>query len=424
MLAVVYFTLAIFRYPAVYANIGLDPEQKRVLDSGIPFFNIKGAAPCTASSAGGIAANIDVDKEFSLGVDVPGERPVRRSNLIRALMRDFDLTAEQAAGPVGNFMVESGGPHLPPDINEGRSGTGGEPPRFSGGYGWAQWTGGRQRAFIDFAIEGGYMGSKNERATDAANYAYLKKELVESEKTTIPALKQQSSPEDAAVSFEATFERAGVPALEKRKEGARTAFNEFSGGDTSSNAGSGGSSNNCKTGEPGATIVGDYAFPLLINSPDGINNPGMFKNNTADRGGHPYIAFDILADPGVPVAAFVGGVVISISKDKCPGRLISIYNQESDMTISYLHLSFNGHVKLGDTVRAGDKIGVVGSNAEGCGISHLHIDATKGRGRPSCKRESCPPENASKFVDIGPQLFETFNSIGGTAPGAGVQSDE
>lgn len=387
-------------HPADYTALAKDVANS--ISSGLESADAQPTlcSPCSATGEQG-PANLTVGKDFSLGTD--GKE--RRVNLMKALIADFGLTPEQAAGPVGNFMEESGGHHVPPNINEGT--TTPAPPRFKGGYGWAQWTGGRQRNFINFAIEAGYMASESELATDAANYAFLKKELAESELTTLPKLKQQTTPEDAAVSFEATFERAGVPRIEDRKKAARKVFEEFSGGGVTT-GGSGSAS--CPPGGS-AAIVGQHAFPLIIGSKDGVNNPGMFSNGTADRGGHPYIAFDILADPGTPVAAFLSGTVISVTKDKCPGRMISIYNEESDLTISYLHLSFSNHVGMGDVVSVGQQIAVVGTDDEGCGIAHLHIDAVTGKPRPGCARENCPPDRRSRFVDIGPQLYETFQVI-------------
>lgn len=186
---------------------------------------------CGEASSG--PANLTVGKNFSLGPNDEAHGKERRVNLIKALMADFGLTAAQGAGVVGNFMAESGGPWLPPDVNEGK---GPGPPAFHGGYGWAQWTGGRQINFIAFAIAPtqGYMASANEHANDAANYAYLKAELADSQKVTITELKKQSTPEDAAVSFEHTFERAGKPVLEKRKAFAKQAFDEYNGGGSTS----------------------------------------------------------------------------------------------------------------------------------------------------------------------------------------------
>ncbi len=137
----------------------------------------------------------------------------------------------------------------------------------------------------------------------------------------------------------------------------------------------------------------------------------MFKNGTASKGGHPYTAFDILANPGTPVIAFLGGVVKNPTQDRCPGRMISVYNKEANITISYLHLSFGNHAAKDDVVAVGQSIGVVGPAGNGCGTAHLHIDASQGDGRPGCSRLDCPPANASKFIDIGPQLLETYQAL-------------
>ncbi len=159
-----------------------------------------------------------------------------------------------------------------------------------------------------------------------------------------------------------------------------------------------------------ATIVGEYAFPLLTTK-SGIGNPGMFHDGTASQGGHPYIAYDILTAQGTPVASFLSGVVKKVGTDKCGGTSIGIYNEPSDLIISYLHLGPENHVSVGDTIKVGQQVALVGSAANGCGTIHLHIDAAKGQVRPACKREDCPVENQALFVDIGPKLYETFQAL-------------
>ncbi len=111
------------------------------------------------------------------------------------------------------------------------------------------------------------------------------------------------------------------------------------------------------------------------------------------------------------MVAFMSGTVTTVTTDKCPGRMISIYNQEADLTISYLHMSMSGNAGLGETVTVGQRVGTVGTTAEGCTVPHLHIDAANGNSRPGCTREDCPAENAAQFVDIGPQLFTTFEAL-------------
>lgn len=371
-----------------------------------------GACVCSASSllGSGGSGSADVPKDFTLGPLENGE--LRRVNLIKALMADFGLTAEQASGPVGNFMAESGGTHLPPDINENQ--TKSAPPKMgNAGYGWAQWSFTRHSQFINYAIENGYMQSTAVPATDAANYAFFKYELNNGYKVTIEELKKQSTPEDAAVSFEATYEKAGVVNAPLRSSNARQAFEEYqkSGGSAATPSGSCGS-----TGT--AAIIGDDAFPLIttktvLNGPQG-NAKYLFSKPGETAGGHDYSphAHDIYAPPGTPIAAFAGGTVTRLSKDKCPGRSISIWNEEADTVVWYAHLDFEGVlVKEGDKVVPGQQIGVSGTAAHGCGTPHLHIDASRGKERGSCKRGSCPAEVREKFVKIGDKLYELYQLL-------------
>lgn len=377
----------------------------------IAILNCTGENECdVAPGVGGGGSEVGTD--FSLGTD-----PVqRRIGLMQALIDDYDLTPEQAAGILGNFMEESGGQHIPPDVNQG--GPQG-PPRVNldspgatinnDGYGWAQWSFGRKVAFIQFAIDNGFIASENVNATDAANYAYLRHEFDNtSEGGVIPALRQETTPEAAALTFQRIFERAGSVRPGDRTASARQAYNEYRG--QSGSGAATGVGGDCPAGG-GAAVVGDFAFPLVPNK-GVVGNPEMFNNSTADRGGHPYIAYDILANAGVQVVAAMSGVVTSVTSDRCPGRMISIYNQESDMTLSYLHLAFSNHVALGQTVAAGDPVGIVGpASPNGCGTAHLHIDGANGENRPSCSRLNCPAANQAYFVDLGPQLFDTFQAL-------------
>ncbi len=164
--------------------------------------------------------------------------------------------------------------------------------------------------------------------------------------------------------------------------------------------------------------AGGFVFPLKTTKADmTAQNGGQFKDGKMSQGGHPYAAHDIMANPDTPVVASLGGTVSHIGEDKCPGRLVSVYNAENDVTISYLHMNMNTMVSEGQTVQAGEQIGVVGPPGAGCGVAHLHIDAAAGPKRPGCKRENCPPENAAVFragsdkIQLPQKLFETYNTL-------------
>lgn len=370
------------------------------------------AQVCVSSGASPSNNGGEVAKDFSLGSGTP-ERPV---NLAKNLMSDYGLTVEQAVGIVGNFMHESGGEDLPPDMNQGMT-RGAPHPSFAGGkaYGWAQWDGPRKKAFVKYGADNGYTDSMSSPATDASNYAYLKYELDNTETSTMPAVKNAESVQAAVIAFEANFERAGKPAIAVRTALANKLLGWYN-GDGGGSGGGGSGSVTCDTGGGGtqAGSFGNTAFPLAGNK-SVVNNPGMFKDGTTDQGGHPYTSYDILADTGVKVNAFIDGTVTHISNDRCPGRLISIYNKEHNVVTSYLHLSMNtsSHVKKGDKVKAGDKVGVVGTTREGCTVPHLHIDVVKGDRRVGCSRLNCPAKNQALFVDIGPDLFKTFEALPG-----------
>lgn len=386
-------------------------------ESDITFY---GRDPVACSAGGGTSggvggpANITVDQGFSLGTE-PMER---RVNLAKALMRDYQLSAAQAAGIIGNFMQESGGAHLPPNVNQGD--TQGAPPQFSGGYGWAQWTGPRQEAFINFAVSNGYMASDGVEATDAANYAWLKEELNTTYQSTITELKKLQTPGDAAFSFHKTFEKSADSRsqIAEREASAVQVFNEIIGGGGTGAAPVGvappGASGSCGSViGGGAAIVGEYAFPLkTTRAKIDQDNGSLFANGTVKTGEHPYTAYDIFADQGTPILAFFGGTVERIGSDKCGGDTVGIYNAQSDLIASHLHMG-SVEVQVGQTVQAGQQVGTVGTSAgDTCGTPpHLHIDVANGNSRPGCKREDCPPENAAQFVDVGPQLFETYEAL-------------
>src|SRR4030095_4363376 len=189
------------------------------------------------------------------------------------------------------------------------------------------------------------------------------------------------TPETPAASFHSTFEKSGDNASQigERGTSARKAYNEFTGGaDDKKGGASAPPTGGCPGGGQGVVLNG-YAFPLKTTKSK-IHNASIFRNGTTDTAAHPYTAYDIYVDTGTPVVAFLGGKVTHLGEDRCPGRLISVYNQEHNLTVSYLHLSFNNHVALGTVVQPGDQIGVVGTLQNACNtVTHLHIDAVRDR---------------------------------------------
>jgi hypothetical protein len=134
------------------------------------------------------------------------------------LIRDFPITPEDAAAILGNLGHESAGLTTLQEIKPTVAGS-------RGGYGWAQWTGPRRRAFEAYCKRTG----KNP-ASDDANYAYLFVELkgIEgSEKAAIGKLTKAVGLDAKVEAFEKAFLRAGVKHYPSRKQWAAIALDSW-----------------------------------------------------------------------------------------------------------------------------------------------------------------------------------------------------
>lgn len=89
-----------------------------------------------------------------------------------------------------------------------------------------------------------------------------------------------------------------------------------------------------------------------------------------------HTGIDIAAEAGADVLAVAGGTVSKIRNDRFLGRTIEITHDGGIISV-YSNLSSDGMtVSVGDTVKAGDKIGVIGdtSMTELADESHLHFE--------------------------------------------------
>jgi len=123
------------------------------------------------------------------------------------LMRDYGLSSHQAAGIVGNLHHESGGFRQMQEQGQ-RSGR--------GGLGIAQWTGPRRREFESLAAQRGLSTSSYE-----GNYAMLRHDLDGKYKNSIAAIRRTGDVQSSTSSFMNTFERPGVPHLDRRLSAAQ-----------------------------------------------------------------------------------------------------------------------------------------------------------------------------------------------------------
>ena len=95
-----------------------------------------------------------------------------------------------------------------------------------GGWGWAQWTGPRRRAFESYAKR-----NKLDLKADATNYKFLWVELHGDEAKAIDALRAAVTLEDKVVAFEKAFLRAGVKHYPSRQRWAQIALDVYENAD-------------------------------------------------------------------------------------------------------------------------------------------------------------------------------------------------
>lgn len=140
----------------------------------------------------------------SSGASPAGFDPIAR-RLVSDLQQDFGLTREQAAGIAGPLAMESAGfgtlQEVRPLI-----------PGSRGGFGYAQWTGPRRRAFESWSRQKGLDPTSYE-----ANYGFLRHELQNTgEGRVLQSIRGISDSQSAAQAFTNQFLRPGIPNMPAR----------------------------------------------------------------------------------------------------------------------------------------------------------------------------------------------------------------
>lgn len=131
------------------------------------------------------------------------------------LMRDFPIGAEDAAAILGNIGHECQGFRTLQEIKPVVAGS-------AGGYGWAQWTGPRRRAYEAFC-----KTLSVDPASDKANYGFLLEELLGSYKAAIAAVKAAKDLRAKVVAFESHYLWAGVKSYDDRLAWAQKALTAY-----------------------------------------------------------------------------------------------------------------------------------------------------------------------------------------------------
>jgi murein DD-endopeptidase MepM/ murein hydrolase activator NlpD len=115
---------------------------------------------------------------------------------------------------------------------------------------------------------------------------------------------------------------------------------------------------------PGVTFAAPLPFEhTLVTS--GWGQPRPARDGTHE-------GLDMPAPRGTPVLAVADGTVAQISTGEFAGLFVAL-KHAAGWTTRYLHLD-QAFVRLGETVRAGQRIGAVGTSGTKASAPHLHFD--------------------------------------------------
>jgi hypothetical protein len=118
-----------------------------------------------------------------------------------------------------------------------------------------------------------------------------------------------------------------------------------------------------------------------------------------------HTGLDFQADPGTPILAAAGGVVVSQEFHPAYGNMVEI-DHGNDLVTRYAHAS-RVYVKKGDLIRRGQKIAEVGTTGRSTG-PHLHFEVLV----------QGVPQDPQKFLTAGQNRpTEQMAAAGSAAPG-------
>lgn len=140
-------------------------------------------------------------------------------------------------------------------------------------------------------------------------------------------------------------------------------------------------------GSAGTVSLRGHRYPVL--APHGFRGAvGEFR--AARNGGRWHHGFDVVARCGAPLVAVRGGTVIFERYDGAlDGHYLIIRGRRESQAYRYSHLPQESALDVGDRVRTGDPVGVVGRSGNAASVGcHLHFEI---------KREG-------RWVDPEPQL--------------------
>jgi murein DD-endopeptidase MepM/ murein hydrolase activator NlpD len=112
-----------------------------------------------------------------------------------------------------------------------------------------------------------------------------------------------------------------------------------------------------------------YAFPILGAHEFGLS-AGRFG---AARSGHTHQGQDVMAACGTPLVAARGGIVQYAEYEANAGNYVVMDGKGSSNDFMYAHLAEPSPLQVGETVRTGQPIGIVGDTGD-ASACHLHFE--------------------------------------------------
>jgi murein DD-endopeptidase MepM/ murein hydrolase activator NlpD len=97
------------------------------------------------------------------------------------------------------------------------------------------------------------------------------------------------------------------------------------------------------------------------------------------RGGHVHEGQDVFARAGAPLLAIRDARVVETGDDAGRGNYVAMWSPAARRTFVYLHMLHASRARVGERVRAGQRVGSVGCTGS-CWGDHLHLEVRAGRG--------------------------------------------
>lgn len=316
------------------------------------------------------------------GVDVPTDasmeenRDAMMSWLMKNNFKSNDgkpLTKEQAAAVAGNFAAESS---FGFDVTEGHVMDGASNDAVDAwtrggprGLGMAQWTWnpGRAGTLIELA-----KGMSKNWYDPEVQFQMI---LNEMDGAYGPRLKSAGffnsgkKPGELAIVFHDIYEGSADDAAKKARR-SQMAEDAYANGKSAGGSYNPTGGDNCQQGSENGGGNGDWVYPLQMRNDEPLGWTTYFG------GGHEDGAMDINgtgnggAPTDWPVYSASDGEVISMGDGNCSP--LTIWHEKDKVSTIYQHLN-SKVVSLGDSVKAGQHIGGVGTKGCGSTGNHLHF---------------------------------------------------